>query len=288
MNFNRFDTIQRAFDENAVDYDDNSLIQCTQGISLVNHAVTQARRIVKSSKLKKIRVLDVGIRNGRTTVKLYADLRKELMKIFTDIDINFTGIDISPYMIKQSIENIRIDGLSIKNFKFYTKNAEELSVEDGQYDIIFSNATLHWYTPKVYEKLYERLTSNGILIVEQGGENCYKELHNIVREAIIQSNLAKYFESWSIPLFYPSQIEMTYLLENIGFKDVIVESHLYNNVNYKDLISAFANASLSVYLVRLPENNLKRELKNRYYELCINSSLKYVTVNRLEIIAIKP
>lgn len=279
--------VMRAFDKNANGYDNNSSLQYMQGLQVINFTVQKACQIVKNKSLKKIRIMDAGCGNGRTSVKLYSELRKELIKISSDIEIIFLGIDISPNMIQQSKSNTEMEGFSLRNINFYNKNIEELSEKDGEFDIAFSNSTLHWCSSMAYKKIYERLNFGGVLVAQQGGENCYKELHSKVWEAIDICDLSSYFYKWYIPVFYPSRERMENILHDIGFKDVSVKSRVYNDTNFDDLIAAFTNASLLFYLDRLPEENTRRELKDKFIELCRMNEGMDVTINRLNIIAAK-
>lgn len=276
-----------AFDKNSDGYNNNSSIQYIQGMQIISETVPKACELVREKQLKELRILDAGCGNGLTTLKFYIELRKELIKIDSKIDIIITGIDISPNMVQQSINNTLSEGISLENFKFYDKNIEELSDEDGEYDIIFSNAALHWCTPKVYKKIFNRLKKGSTLTVDQGGENCYKELHNIVWEAIKLCDFNNYYDNWSIPLFYPSQTHMINLLEEIGYKNIAVRSERYVEEKYHNLIDAFANASLLLYLDRLPDDDSKDRLRNKYYELCQKLQPNSITVHRLNIIANK-
>ena len=276
-----------AFNRNAVGYDNNSSIQYIQARRIITECIPQVYELIKTSKLNQLTILDAGCGNGLTTVSFYIELRKELVKVNPNIEITITGIDVSQSMIQQSINNMDIEGMSSKNFNFYSKNIEEVAEEDGEYDIIFSNAALHWCTPKIYRRLFDRLKNERLLIVSQGGEDCYKELHDIVWSAIKECNLDKYFKDWEIPLFYPSKEQMFNLLEEIGYKDILINSEEHYDINYKSLIDAFANASLLLYLEKLPDKFLKDELKEKYYELCNKSKSKDVIVHRLNIIAKK-
>lgn len=277
----------KAFDIDARGYDDNSDFQYSEGKKIINNAVRIACKMAKNNKMKNFRVLDAGCGNGRSTINLYVDLKKELIKIYSSIDINVTGIDISKNILKIAQENMELDGVTSGKLVFKNKSIEELCEEDGLYDIIFSNFALHLCTPNVYRKFYERLNNGGVLLINQGGENSVSNMHDLARAITKYPQFIGYYENWEPPFYYPSKDDMEKLLKDCGYKNIQVVENEYKDYNYEKCVQAYVNASLKVYLELLSNDSLVEEFKNEFIKLSEQQKDKYKQIHRLYILAVK-
>ncbi|MCT2537133.1 methyltransferase domain-containing protein [Aquibacillus koreensis] len=230
-------------------YDKSSQTQLIQGSTLIN----------KITPMKNARVLDIGCGNGKTTVELF---RKEP-------SVSIDACDISQSMIDKAIENRQSEGIAQENIHFYCKDAIDLD-ENEQYDLVFSNAALHWIvdSEKMYTKIYNSLKNGGKLAVHQGGSECYAGLHEKVKKAIDELDFNMYYQNWTYPIFYPTKSQFHSLLGFIGFRDVRIDSVETDGSEYPNLVENFANAGMLPYLNHLPDENLKKKLKRTYFNLC--------------------
>ena len=229
-------------------------------------------------------VLDVGCGSGNTTLEMWEK----------NMDMHIDAIDISAAQIEKSKENYM---KTLEQYKgqdyqgsvnFYVLDALELS-QKNQYDLVFSNATLHWIMKphKMYELLFQSLVPGGKLAVHQGGEGTYKELHGAVRKAAENTGLDGKLKNWLFPAYYPPKEEIEELLQSIGFENVEVESIHKDESNNEHLVDNFATASLIFYKkAGLTDDELKKK-KKEYFRLCSEEKIK-MSSHRLYIFANRP
>lgn len=234
----------------------------------------QGNYLIEEVNLKNhLNVLDVGCGNGKTTFEL---LNKNPNLIINAFDISETQIEVA----KQSCKNNEY----LNNINFYVMDALELK-DNEKYDLVFSNATLHWITnsKKMYTLLYDALKNGGRLAVHQGGSGCYRGLHNIVKQAYTNLGFDKYFKNWTFPVFYPTKEEMEKVLIDIGFKNVSIESQITDGKEFDHLIENFEKASLIFYKQKLSNEVEYKELTEEYYRLCSLEENIDKTTHRLYI-----
>ena len=250
---------------NGQEYNLSSETQSKQGSTLID--------MIELSK--GIKVLDVGCGNGKTTLELYSK----------NPSVYIDAFDLSLSQIKVAIKNQDELGVPETQVHFYQKNAITIDYEK-KYDLIFSNATLHWVTEakEMYGKLFKALKPEGKLAVHQGGFRSYFGLHKVVLQAIHNLNFDRYFENWEYPIYYPTSDEMEHMLLEIGYEQVRVISHVTDGKEHSNLIDNFKNASLLPYLNRLPDVASRENLTTEYYDLCTSQEIDTYT-HRLYIFA---
>lgn len=233
---------------NGQDYDRSSQTQFRQGNRLIE-GIEPGRYAT---------VLDVGCGNGKTTF--------ELLK--RDPSMQIEAFDISGTQIEVARRSCEEKGLSGK-IRFYVMDALELK-DTEKYDLVFSNATLHWITNsrKMYTLLYNALKYGGRLAVHQGGNGSYSGLHAVVRQAYTNLGYEKYFRDWTFPVFYPTRGEMEDLLKDIGYKNISVTSVRTDGRELDHLIENFEKASLIFYRPMLKCDEEYKSLVDEYYRLC--------------------
>lgn len=238
----------------------------------------QGNHLIEELNLKNYtNVLDVGCGNGKTTFEL---LNKNPNLIIDAFDISETQIEVA----KQScMKNGYMD-----NINFYVMDALELK-QNEKYDLVFSNATLHWITnsKRMYTLLYDALKHGGRLAVHQGGSGCYSGLHHIVKQAYTNLGFGKYFKNWTFPVFYPTKEEMERVLIDIGFKNIYIESQITDGKEFDHLIENFEKASLIFYKQKLSNEEEYKELIEEYYRLCSLEENIDTTTHRLYILGDK-
>jgi len=135
------------------------------------------------------RILDLGCGDGMLTAQLAARVPKGLV----------LGIDSSRNMI----EAARVHEKS--NLKFVLRDINDLDDVES-YDVVFSNATLHWIRDHhaLLSRVYRALAPGGILRFNFGGDGNCVHLLRIVREAMARPEFAPHFAEFTWPWFMPS------------------------------------------------------------------------------------
>ena len=245
----------------AEDYQKFSSTQKQQGMCLINEIKLEPR----------MKVLDVGCGNGLTTLEL---LRKEP-------SIAIDAFDISGNMIELSQTNLRKSHFAKWNVHFFVQDAETFVAEDV-YDLIVSNAALHWVRDgrRMYKILYDALKENGSIAVHQGGYGCYRGLHSLVHKAINETHLTDHFADWSYPIFYPKKEEMEQILRSIGFLSVRIVCVESDGMEYHTLVEDFINAGMLPYFRLYPDLPITKTL--RFPSFIVFSSALTAYTNRKE------
>lgn len=255
-------------------YDRSSQTQYRQGTKLVS--------AIDFSRFTK--VLDVGCGNGNTTLDLWNQNRDMHVRAF---DLAVSQIEKANEKYLQLLETIP-EGSYEGGIDFDVMNALDLK-EKGVYDLIFSNATLHWITDekRMYQLLFDALEPGGELAVHQGGYGTYAGLHKTVRQAIKNVGLEEKYKKWLFPAFYPKKKEMELLLSSVGYEDIRVESVYSDEKDNDNLVDNFANASLIFYKISSVTEEEYEAVKEEYFRICAAEEVDKSS-HRLYIFAARP
>ena len=119
-------------------------------------------------------ILDIGCGTGWYTKRLSEKYPNSVIQ----------AIDISPNMIEYA-KKIR----NIENINFTVGDAEKVEFTED-FDLITSNATLHWFSdfPSALFKFSELLTSEGIFLCSVFGPNTYSELSTVIKTFLGEEN----------------------------------------------------------------------------------------------------
>lgn len=254
-----------------VQYNKSSQTQSNQGEYLLS-------KIPDMSIYKKI--MDIGCGSGNTTIKLWNKNK----------NANIFAFDISESQIEEAIKNYELEDKEEHNGKIEFKVMSALDISDeNEYDMIFSNATLHWITQskKMYKLLYKALKKDGVIYVHQGGKDTYKGLHDVAVEAYKNLNLSSKFEGWRFPTFYPTKSEMEELLIDVGFEDVDVECVKSDEKENEHIVDNFMTASLIYYQQAGLTDDEFKKIKTEFKRICKSKEIDKSSV-RLYISARKP
>lgn len=211
-------------------------------------------------------VLDVGCGSGQTTIQMWNQNR----------NMRVTAFDVSESQIAKAKENYRgmVTPEELKGCKGYIqfKVMDALDLDEiDKYDMIFSNAVLHWIEDpkKMYQLMHQALVPGGAIAIHQGGKGTYDGLHQVVRDAIKQLGFQSKFKGWMFPAYYPDNDEVEeYLSEVVGYVNVRVESVFSDEEDNDKLVENFANASLIYYKQAGLSDEEYEILKERYFEIC--------------------
>ena len=251
-------------------YDENSSTQFGQGLHLLELFDAKSHS----------RVLDIGCGNGKTTIALFA----------CNPGMHVDAIDVDGNQIEMAQKHWE-DYLSQTDsvagaIDFHVANAMDIDA-DGIYDLVFSNAALHWLPPdEIYGIIFKALCSKGEIAVHQGAEGTYKELHDAAHLALSNLGLSGAYANWKFPAFYCSLECIANTLDKIGFENVEIECIETDESENLSLITDFAVASLPYY--KLPEmSDAEFEaIEEEYLRICHNGI--HPTARRLYITARKP
>ncbi len=154
------------------------------------------------------RILDLGCGDGGITA--------ELAELVPDGFV--VGIDASQNMIDSAqkahkAKNLKFDLLDINNIDF-----------EDEFDIVFSNATLHWVKDhkQLLANVYESLKADGILRFNFAGDGNCSNLNKVLKKVMAQKEYAGYFDSFDWPWYMPSMDEYQKNLKQFGFKEAKV------------------------------------------------------------------
>jgi trans-aconitate methyltransferase len=143
------------------------------------------------------RILDLGCGTGHLTAKI------------AEAGAHVLGVDRSPEMIRQAKEKY-------PSLHFEVMDAREIQL-DGNFDAVFSNATLHWIKEpeRAIAGIKKTLRPGGRFVTEFGGKGNTGELLMAVQHAWAKLRLAGPAPH---PWYYPSVAQYAGLLEQQGFE----------------------------------------------------------------------
>ena len=239
-----------------------------QGASYDEHSATQfgqGARLLDSLDLTKYETaLDIGCGNGKTTLEMF---NRNTDLVIDAFDIEESQIEIAKGHWADLLE---AEGGDIAGrVEFSVMDALALNAH-AKYDLIFSNAALHWVTDqeKVYSLILEALKPGGDLAVHQGAFGTYSELHDVARRAIANLGLSDKYEGWEFPALYCKREYVEEVLNKVGFADVKVEYAEKDMSDSTTLIDDFATASLSQYHIAGISKAQFRKIEKEYHRIC--------------------
>ena len=144
-------------------------------------------------------ILDLGCGDGRTTA--------QLAKLVPNGKV--VGIDASIGMIETAMQragdNLTFIQLDINNLDYH-----------NTFDIIFSNAALHWIKDHktLLANSYSALRDNGILLWDFAGNGNCSNFFAVVREKIESEKYKQYFYNFEWPWYMPNKDVSANFLNN--------------------------------------------------------------------------
>jgi trans-aconitate 2-methyltransferase len=150
------------------------------------------------------RILDLGCGDGALTAQL-ATLAPQGAVV---------GIDASECMIETARSYQR------ENLSFAVCDINSMNFRN-EFDIIFSNAALHWIKnhKTLLEKVFLTLKSGGILRFNFAGDGNCANFFSVVKEAVKQPQFASYFSDFEWPWYMPTIEEYELLVRTIPFTE---------------------------------------------------------------------
>jgi trans-aconitate methyltransferase len=168
-------------------------------------------------------ILDVGCGSGELT---------EMLRQKTGDNGVVIGIDSSPTMIEKATSQFKYN-----NMQFIHQDIRTLTLPDPkQFDLIFSNAALHWIPQSDIEQAIQSMAHvlklGGRFVCELGGigniqtivSACHLARHKLIEQYNNSSNEVRIGSPVDdIPWYFPSVSEFTVLLEKYGIEVLVAE-----------------------------------------------------------------
>lgn len=153
-------------------------------------------------------ILDLGCGDGAITADLASQVPDGLV----------LGLDASKGMIKTATETRKK-----KNLKFELLDINEIRFTN-EFDIILSNATLHWVKDhkKLLSNVHGALKYNGIVRFNFAADGNCSHFYKVVQQVMELPNYTKYFENFVWPWYMPAIEKYKSLTEEFPFTGVSV------------------------------------------------------------------
>ncbi len=144
-------------------------------------------------------ILDLGCGTGHLTARIASS------------GADVVGLDNSSDMIAKAIDDH-------PDIKFILGSASDFHFRT-QFDVIFSNAVLHWVheKEKAIECMFENLKPGGRLVIEMGGRGNIQSILNAIQAVFEKHGMPG---KNGFPWYFPSLSEYAGLLESSGFRVV--------------------------------------------------------------------
>ena len=187
---------------NAEEYKDNSPNQKKWALELLS----------KTHLTGNESVLDIGYGDGEITTLIAGKVNRGRV----------IGIDSSSEMIELAKQ--RFPSTTHPNLSFVLKDAKDIDF-NCEFDLIFSNACLHWVTDHfpVLKKIRKSLKPSGRILFQMGGKGNAAQIIEVIEYIIKQGRWSEFFNDFSFPYGFCSPDEYREWLNMLGFTTVKAE-----------------------------------------------------------------
>lgn len=198
------------------------------------------------------------------------------------------GIDASVGMIEKAKQNVH------DNLEFRHMDINEMDF-DSDFDVIFSNAALHWVKDhnKLLKNTYTALEHSGIVVWNFAGDGNCKTFYEVMRKKIKDDRYKEYFADFEWPWFMPSKAEYEALTENMGFSEVTISEENADRyfANADEMIRWIDQPSLVPFMQCVPDE-VKKEFRDEVVEEMLGRALQpdgtcFETFRRINVRLIK-
>ena len=166
-----------------------------------------ARLIAELALTGRERILDLGCGDGALTASLAALVP----------DGQVTGVDASRGMIDAAREH------AADNLRFELMDINDLDLA-GPFDLVFSNATLHWVKDhrRLLDKTMGLLAGGGTVRFNFAGDGNCAHFFRVIRDIMAWPQYAPYFAAFDWPWFMPTVDDYRALVAAFPFADARV------------------------------------------------------------------
>ena len=223
----------KATQWNAADYAANSIVQ-----------QTWARELIARLKLRgDERILDVGCGDGKITAEIARAVPRG----------SATGVDASRQMIEFAQKTFPPSEIS--KLKFQIMDARKIKF-DRRFDLIFSNAALHWVDD--HQAILRGMAAvsrlGARLIVSCGGKGNAQDVFVALRPEMRLKRWREFFRGMPKPYFFYSPADYERWLPKFGFKintlKLAPKGAIYDG---RDGFAAWLRTTWLPYVQRVPE-----------------------------------
>lgn len=190
-------------------------------------------------------VLDVGCGDGKVTAEVAGSVPRGRV----------LGVDASPEMIAYAQKTF--PAARAANLRFKMCDARQLASLGESFDLIFSNAALHWVDDHeaILRGAAAVLRAGGRLVVSCGGKGNAHDVYLALRPEMRRERWRDFFRNMPAPYFFYSPADYKRWLPKYGFK--IHEVKLAPKDALYDGAAGFATwlrTTWLPYVQRVPEN----------------------------------
>jgi len=264
---------EKSYTWDAADYARHSSAQFRFALALIRKLPLNGRETV----------LDIGSGDGRVTARLAGRLPRGQV----------VGIDNSEQMV--SLARTAYPPRKHPNLRFLRMNATVL-VFAAQFDIVFSNATLHWIHDhsSVLRGVGRALKPGGRLLFQMGGQGNAREIVAAAEVVVRRPPWRRYFDEFRFPYLFASPPDYRLWLKEASLDPIRVEL-LPRTMEQSGAaeLSSWIRTTWLPWLERLPgerRNRFVRDLVGHYLKDHPPSPRGIIRVKmvRLEVEAVKP
>lgn len=223
-------------------------------------------------------VLDLGCGDGGLTEQL-----AELVP-----DGKILGIDASVGMIETAQNRVK------SNLSFMQMDINKIDF-DNEFDVIFSNAALHWVIDhkKLLNNTLKALKDNGIILWDFAGDGNCSNFYAVIREIMQKEEYRQYFTDFEWPWYMPEKNEYEKLIADIGFTSYSItevnKDRYFSNAD--EMIKWIDQPSIVPFIKNIPDE-LKEAFRKEVIDLMLERTLQedgtcFETFRRIKIKANK-
>lgn len=198
------------------------------------------------------------------------------------------GIDASVGMIetakKHKRDNLEFMCMDINNINFA-----------NEFDIIFSNATLHWIKnhDNLLKGCFNALKNSGVIRWNFAGDGNCSNFYEVVKAVMAEDNYKQYFVNFDWPWFMPTKAEYEVILSKTGFSKAQIKFENADRyfADCGEMIKWIDQPSIVPFIKVLPD-----EIKNTFRNSVVDKMIKatrqpdrrcFETFRRIDIKAVK-
>jgi trans-aconitate 2-methyltransferase len=204
-------------------------------------------------------ILDLGCGDGKVTAEIARRVPRG----------SVTGIDSSPDMIRLAGQSFPVS--ENPNLDFRLGDARALRF-DADFDIVFSNATLHWVKEHgtVLKGVSRSLRPGGRVILQMGGRGNAAVIIDVARRIIEAPGWSRWFQGFELPWGFYGPEEYAPWCVEAGLVSSRIEL-IPRRMQQKGAggLAAWVRTTWMPYTERLPEDRREafiREVVDRYLQ----------------------